>query len=154
MSCSDVVLACVYVVLSTKSFVSNAPTNRKNQACVGNKCECVCILLPALLRNPATDISDCTSRRYFCLRFRVVFNPNAWCKRASAFFFFPIRILFLQKLELCDERVKSKTTHKSNCTICGNCFLRIRAFFNTNVWCKCTSAFFLGSYARVISAYA
>ncbi len=52
MSCGDVVLACVYVVLSTKSFVSNAPTTRKNQACVGNMCECVCILLPALLRNP------------------------------------------------------------------------------------------------------
>ncbi len=89
-----------------------------------------------------TDTSASTLRLYFCLRFRVVFNPNAWCKCLSALFFFLMRMLFLQKLEFCDERVISKTTHKSNCTICRNCFLRIRVFFNTNVWCKCASAFF------------
>ena len=149
MSCGDVVLACVYVVLSTKSFVSNAPTNRKNQACVGNKCKCVCFLRYC----EPTDTSDSTLRLYFCLRFRVVFNPNAWCKRAPGFFFFLYAFYFCRSLSFATNALNQKPrinqiarfvvivscvfVHFSTLTSGANARLRFFSFICACYFCIC-----------------
>ncbi len=116
-------------------------------------CICVSFATPAIFRNPRLlHFARCDV--IFACVFVYFVTLTLGANARLGFFFPPMRMLFLQKLEFCDERVISKTTHKSSCTIRRNCFLHNRVFFNTNVWCKCTSGFFLGSYARVISAYA
>ena len=153
MSCGDVVLACVYVVLSTKSFVSNAPTNRKNQACVGNKCECVCILLPALLRNPRIHQIARHAVIFACV-FVYFVTLTLGANASRRLFFTPCAHIFLQIRKFCDECVISKHAQTSDCTFPGYFWLRMRVFFQPQRLLQIHVCVIFDPYAHAISTHA